>query len=184
MAPHKTEIPPVTDAEAWDDTMLQNDWEAVLIEYRKYHGIKARGKTLENSLTAEELEELRKEHGDLIGEFEDGPREAVGSLDASQQPSAKSGLAQKSEGSNGLVDFQMENPPVSNNQGSQQQSVPADPPAQPQTTTAIPAMPQTMLGGVQDENLKNMMMSWYYAGYYTGLYEGQQKAAVALQNHS
>jgi hypothetical protein len=28
----------------------------------------------------------------------------------------------------------------------------------------------------QDEALKNLMMSWYYAGYYTGLYEGQQRA--------
>ena len=26
----------------------------------------------------------------------------------------------------------------------------------------------------QDEALKNLMMSWYWAGYYTGLYEGQQ----------
>jgi hypothetical protein len=29
---------------------------------------------------------------------------------------------------------------------------------------------------VQDENLKNLMMSWYFAGYYTGLYEGRQQA--------
>jgi hypothetical protein len=29
---------------------------------------------------------------------------------------------------------------------------------------------------VQDENLKRLMMSWYFAGYYTGLYEGQQQA--------
>jgi hypothetical protein len=28
---------------------------------------------------------------------------------------------------------------------------------------------------VQDENLKNIMMSWYYAGYYTGLHAGQQQ---------
>lgn len=26
-----------------------------------------------------------------------------------------------------------------------------------------------------------MMMSWYYAGYYTGLYEGQQKAYASMQ---
>lgn len=25
------------------------------------------------------------------------------------------------------------------------------------------------------------MMSWYYAGYYTGLHEGQQKAYAAMQ---
>lgn len=27
---------------------------------------------------------------------------------------------------------------------------------------------------VQDESLKRLLMSWYYAGYYTGIYEGQQ----------
>ncbi|KAJ6164274.1 hypothetical protein N7470_002946 [Penicillium chermesinum] len=37
-------------------------------------------------------------------------------------------------------------------------------------------MPQPVLASAQDENLKNLMMAWYYAGYYTGLYEGQQKA--------
>ena len=28
---------------------------------------------------------------------------------------------------------------------------------------------------VKDEGLKNLMMSWYYAGYYTGLHEGQHQ---------
>lgn len=27
---------------------------------------------------------------------------------------------------------------------------------------------------MQDEGLKKLLMSWYYAGYYTGLYEGKQ----------
>ncbi|KAK1754573.1 hypothetical protein QBC47DRAFT_361624 [Echria macrotheca] len=41
----------------------------------------------------------------------------------------------------------------------------------------IPVMaPQMVLGSVQDEDLKRLLMSWYYAGYYTGLYEGKQKA--------
>lgn len=39
----------------------------------------------------------------------------------------------------------------------------------------LTAMPQVLAGSIQDEVLKNLMMSWYYAGYYTGLYEGQQK---------
>ena len=34
---------------------------------------------------------------------------------------------------------------------------------------------------VQDADLKNLMISWYYAGYYTGLYEGQQKAYAEAQ---
>lgn len=28
----------------------------------------------------------------------------------------------------------------------------------------------------RDEGLKNLMMAWYFAGYYSGLYEGQQLA--------
>ena len=32
-----------------------------------------------------------------------------------------------------------------------------------------------------DDVLKNLMMSWYWAGYYTGLYEGQQRATMATQ---
>ncbi|KAI1481248.1 hypothetical protein F4774DRAFT_374764 [Daldinia eschscholtzii] len=34
--------------------------------------------------------------------------------------------------------------------------------------------PGGLLGSVRDEGLKRLLMSWYYAGYYTGLYEGQQ----------
>lgn len=34
------------------------------------------------------------------------------------------------------------------------------------------------VGGVQDESLKNLMMAWYYAGYYTGLHEGQKQSSV------
>ncbi|KAG6004808.1 hypothetical protein E4U21_000764 [Claviceps maximensis] len=35
--------------------------------------------------------------------------------------------------------------------------------------------PQALLGSIRDEGLKKLLMSWYYAGYYTGLYEGQQQ---------
>ena len=34
---------------------------------------------------------------------------------------------------------------------------------------------------VQNEALKNLMMSWYYAGYYTGLYEGQRQGLAARE---
>ncbi len=39
------------------------------------------------------------------------------------------------------------------------------------------------LNAVHDEGLKNLLMSWYYAGYYTGLYEGQQQGQVAAAKH-
>ncbi|OTA96707.1 hypothetical protein M434DRAFT_392644 [Hypoxylon sp. CO27-5] len=34
--------------------------------------------------------------------------------------------------------------------------------------------PGGLLGSVRDESLKKLLMSWYWAGYYTGLYEGQR----------
>ena len=67
------------------------------------------------------------------------------------------------------------------------------PPSKPSDAKGKQTMPDAILGSgkhthlfygdvkayetiVQDEALKNLMMSWYYAGYYTGLYEGQQQA--------
>ena len=29
---------------------------------------------------------------------------------------------------------------------------------------------------LDDESMRSLMMAWYWAGYYTGLHEGQQKA--------
>lgn len=48
-------------------------------------------------------------------------------------------------------------------------------PAAP-TMPLIADVPQAVLGSAQDEAMKNLMMSWYYAGYYTGFYEGQKQA--------
>ncbi|KAK2591005.1 hypothetical protein QQS21_011318 [Conoideocrella luteorostrata] len=44
-------------------------------------------------------------------------------------------------------------------------------------TASTPAAPppQALLGSIRDEGLKKLLMSWYYAGYYTGLFEGQQQ---------
>lgn len=60
-------------------------------------------------------------------------------------------------------------------------------------SSAPPSLPQHLIGAgelfptteefllmitVRDEGMKNLLMSWYYAGYYTGLHEGQQMATT------
>lgn len=62
-----------------------------------------------------------------------------------------------------------ETPTAGANTGEQ---APTEPRASP---SSAPPLPPHLVGAVQDEGLKNLLMSWYYAGYYTGLYEGQQK---------
>ncbi|KAI1397790.1 hypothetical protein F4819DRAFT_470740 [Hypoxylon fuscum] len=42
--------------------------------------------------------------------------------------------------------------------------------------------PEGLLGSVRDEGLKRLLMSWYYAGYYTGLYEGQKDPSHQQQS--
>ena len=46
----------------------------------------------------------------------------------------------------------------------------------PSQQSSPPDMPAIVTGGMDNEALKNLMMSWYYAGYYTGFYEGQNSA--------
>lgn len=48
------------------------------------------------------------------------------------------------------------------------------------TTASAPVAPppQALLGSIRDEGLRRLLMSWYYAGYYTGLFEGQQQSTT------
>ncbi|KAL8971364.1 MAG: hypothetical protein Q9197_003323 [Variospora fuerteventurae] len=51
-------------------------------------------------------------------------------------------------------------------------------------TAAPHGIPATLMHGGEtyDESLKNLMMSWYYAGYYTGLYEGHKQYSTKATN--
>lgn len=50
------------------------------------------------------------------------------------------------------------------------------------TSSDIAQLSHANMASVRDQDMKNLMMSWYYAGYYTGLYEGKQQGyASAMQ---
>ncbi|KAJ8118648.1 hypothetical protein OPT61_g399 [Boeremia exigua] len=179
----------MSDKNAWDDSYLQESWNEAVAEYevsallpsrvsqahcgcQKYHSIAKSGKRLEDVLTEKELKELREDHGDLIGEAAATP-EAVAEADGKSDQMDTEDSMQETEDLGGAD--QAETQP--------QETTTSENPNQPQAAnagTTAPrdtiwdAMPQALLGTVQDENLKNIMMSWYYAGYYTGLHAGQQ----------
>ncbi|KAK4957950.1 hypothetical protein LTR10_004375 [Elasticomyces elasticus] len=148
-------------AEVWDDSALVNSWNEALEEYKKYHSLAAKGEKVE--LVLDRLEK---------GEVETGDLEEVNATTSAGIPVLVNGNSTSSTNST--------NRPV------EEGSLPAV--TQPSTTTqampatsATAAVSQMLLNQVQDDGLKNVMMSWYYAGYYTGLYEGQQKAHASLQ---
>ncbi|KAF2430662.1 hypothetical protein EJ08DRAFT_588712 [Tothia fuscella] len=151
----------LSDPRVWDDTVLVESWNEALEEYKKYHSIHAQGKRLEDVLTDEELVRLKMKRP---------PREPVKEIqvhDVVQEDDVNMAIA--GEEREPQVPTNMTNGTTESHAPQKEQSASKKAPV-------VATMPQTLLANVQDDNLKNLMMSWYYAGYYTGLYEGQQKS--------
>ncbi|EGZ70636.1 hypothetical protein NEUTE2DRAFT_67043 [Neurospora tetrasperma FGSC 2509] len=163
--------------EIWDDSGLVNSWNEALAEYKhhlanhgsqqKYHSIHAEGAALPEGVAGELEDQSAKPSGaaNLHLEGEDGAAPAVEVKVIKDQSLTKKQTTPVNTIQNGL---------------ETQQSAAAEP-----TAASLPGPgPQLMLGSVQDEELKKLLMSWYYAGYYTGLYEGKQKALHEQAQHT
>ncbi|KAJ5812368.1 hypothetical protein N7474_008669 [Penicillium riverlandense] len=140
----------LTHEEIWDDSALVRSWDEAVEEYQLYHSIHAKGENVEDVLREAEREEADVvDEGDLAEDtlMEGGSDEPIPDV---LQPAQKSDV-----------------PPA--DEGVPAASAAATPPA-----SGMP-MPHPALAQVQDEGLKNLMMAWYFAGYYTGLHEGQQQ---------
>ncbi|PSS27199.1 hypothetical protein M430DRAFT_38003 [Amorphotheca resinae ATCC 22711] len=156
----------MSHTEIWDDSLLVDSWNEALEEYKYYHSIHARGEKVEDVLKEAENQSDRDREE---AEHEEG--------EASDQqvpdPHAKKSL------SGGTADPTAvppdDGPRVENSRHAvSNQASDSVPPKGP-------ALPKHLIGQVHDESLKNLLMSWYYAGYYTGLYEGQQQGAASKQ---
>ncbi|KAL8703077.1 MAG: hypothetical protein Q9201_003739 [Fulgogasparrea decipioides] len=167
--------------ELWDDSALLDSWDAALQEYQLYHSIHARGERVEDVLTQAEASERRDTNGVELGR--ELPTEAANGLLHSED-------LEDGEVEDGQIEDEL---PV--DAGATEDAVDPeeeiftrqrhDQPASAsanhaESAPAPPAMPGVLFNSVQDEDLKNLMMSWYYAGYYTGLYEGRKKANIEV----
>lgn len=165
------------DRDAWDDSALIQSWEEALAEYKKYHSIHAKGQRIEDVLNEEELMELKEELGYLPKQNGDIDLRARSQNAEADDVETGEGEALAEVTDQRALDAQTTS-------GRQEPHGQAEAAAHPHSMALGGSMPQFLLGSVQDENLKNLMMSWYYAGYYTGLYEGQQRAPSAEQKQS
>ncbi|OQD72478.1 hypothetical protein PENDEC_c021G04346 [Penicillium decumbens] len=149
----------LTHEEIWDDSALLRSWDDAVEEYRLYHSIQAKGENVEDVLRQAEEAGLADEDDPLAAEEDaagDGfiaeTEEETATGSASQNPKS---VAQEPQ------------QVTENGQAGA---------AAPGPTSGTMSMPDALLSQVKDESLKRLMMSWYFAGYYTGLYEGQQQA--------
>ncbi|KAL8638265.1 MAG: hypothetical protein Q9228_004573, partial [Teloschistes exilis] len=154
--------------EIWDDSALLDSWEAALQEYQLYHSIHARGERVEDVLKQAEAseEDSNHIHGDLDHSLNQLPSEPANGLPLSED---------LEDGEVG--DDQMEDrPPVDASITEEFMNIevlgaPGEPPAPTtksniQSTSLLPEIPPFLTD--VDQDLKNVMISWYYAGYYTG----------------
>ncbi|KAF8475019.1 hypothetical protein BDZ91DRAFT_845212 [Kalaharituber pfeilii] len=166
----------LSHAEIWDDSALINTWDEALQEYKKYHSIQATGGTLESASV------MKQSAGEV--EMKDVPSPHVTEHNASKEDI---GVEE------GGVQFNVQEEPASqgtNGEQTKEITIQGLDPRQPeasstpnvvtgpstkQTTEApkLPPFPPSLLAS-DNEALRNLMISWYFAGYYTGLYEGQQ----------
>ncbi|RAR01845.1 survival motor neuron-like protein [Stemphylium lycopersici] len=170
----------MSDKHAWDDSLLINSWDEAVNEYKKYHSIHQSGRRLEDVLTEDELKELRDDYGDLMQKAE-----------TTSTATGANGVAEQDDSAMSNVETSGAAQPDQTKQEPERSEPQEHVLAQSPTAGAAPApsaaesladgMPQAILGTVKDENMKNMMMSWYYAGYYTGLHAGQQQAPQDAQ---
>ncbi|KAL8823982.1 MAG: hypothetical protein Q9191_005390 [Dirinaria sp. TL-2023a] len=167
----------LTQAEIWDDSALIKSWDDALEEYKLYHSVYARGERVEDVLREAEA---RNKCASIAGSSVDSTNSAMpAQMDEARQSDLEEGEVEDGNIVNGKcaepVIESAEQTPLPNGSVPQKPSLPpiVDSTAQ---LPSVASMPNPILNNTKDEYLKNLMMSWYYAGYYTGLYEGQQQA--------
>jgi len=161
--------------EIWDDSALIESWNEAAAEYEFYHSIAAKGEDVEEVLRQAELDEQE------ILKATDSSQKYV----LEQHPVHGNGhvAMEKEELEDGEVDeidplAHVDNTksPLPQEQGQEVKTATGSPAIKAATATAMsPIAPVAASGSDQDQVLENIKMAYYWAGYYSGLYEGQRQ---------
>ncbi|MCJ1388291.1 hypothetical protein MMC18_001137 [Xylographa bjoerkii] len=163
----------LSQEEIWDDSALIQSWDDALEEYKLYHSIHARGERVEDVLLAAQAEDqqMTTDHSLLVD-------------DITTQPNYRSGDESLEDGElEGTEAFRSNSLQPDVEYQEMPSTKPHGPNGRPETHTSGPTqdpslIPQGIIAAsTPEEAQKNMMMSWYWAGYYTGFYEGQKQAS-------
>ncbi|KAK3055310.1 hypothetical protein LTR09_003863 [Extremus antarcticus] len=145
----------IQHTEVWDDSALVNSWNEAFEEYKKYHSLAVKGEKVD--LAAENAKRA------LVN--------GVVETQAAAEEDVSATLPGASSTSR-----------ITNNVArAEQTAVSAQQAAAVSNGAATLPIPQALMATVNDGDMKNLMMSWYYAGYYTGLYEGKQQGYALAQ---
>ncbi|KAM3420942.1 hypothetical protein BST61_g4176 [Cercospora zeina] len=150
----------LTHDELWDDSALVNSWNDALEEYKKYHSLARKGEKVDMAQDTDIKAPVLSKAAAYLN------------TNGTSKPSTAAPI-------NFAASSKQSDQSASNQPSSATATATAARP--PTAPPGLSSLPQALIGSAQNEDLKNIMMSWYYAGYYTGLYEGQQKAWAEMQ---
>ncbi|KAI5284778.1 hypothetical protein KEM54_001078 [Ascosphaera aggregata] len=156
----------LTHAQIWDDSSLVQSWNEAAAEYKRYHSIHARGEDMDALLE-------RYENGSLGNDLGLTATEDIG-LAAEQTVDDEE---DKLEADGKRSVRVREGARVAEVGGGHDDMTKSKPNADPlSTATPAPADILLTVPAGSNEDLRALMMSWYYAGYYTGLQEGKRQS--------
>lgn len=152
---------------ALEDRQLQDSWKAAQSEYNRYHSLKRAGDDWVQLLTADEMKQVKRAMGLPVVE-----NDSVADVSANTMKwevvSPKKSL-EKVNGASASIDGPTS--AVAGSNGIQRDASLASA-GELQSQSC-----QDVLGSIQDQATRDLVTSWYYAGYYTGYFEGQRNAA-------
>ncbi|KAI5784591.1 hypothetical protein EDC01DRAFT_777283 [Geopyxis carbonaria] len=176
--------------EIWDDSALINSWDDALNEYKKYHSIAATGED-RDAIIKQAAEDMGEP--EIVAEME---REMAAAAATVEEQVAAADVVM---GENSAVEAPVPKTQTMVNQPKavveppkaveQAQPIQPEPEVQVQVeanaeqAAAAPAGPmpefpaQVFSVGGNNEAMRNLMMAWYWAGYYTGFHDGQTKGS-------
>ena len=144
----------------WDDSALLRSWNDALAEYEFYHSIHAREEDVDEVLRRVEAEEAA-EVFKVLNELDDDGGQAI--VDAGQVEEGEI----DDIGDEGEVDEGAVKTSTIKEMGADQRSQIEKP-----AHTATDDKAGSVSG---DAVLENIKMAYYWAGYYSGLYDGQRR---------
>ncbi|KAI5845430.1 hypothetical protein BZA05DRAFT_150123 [Tricharina praecox] len=190
----------LTQAEIWDDSMLVEAWDEAMGEYKKYHSIAATGEdpkilveTMEKGAAVPVVPDAVA--GAVIASSSSGEAKIIGpvmprtedqdptqmeiTIEESPPPAVKEPETETETVKAEAVAVETEAAPAG------QEPAALTPPS---AAAPFPFSVQHPAGaaagyaiGGNDEVMRNLMMSWYWAGYYAGLHEGRQQGQQPQQ---
>lgn len=184
----------LSQAEIWDDSALVRSWEDAVKEYEYYHSLAARGIDPEEVLDEAEEAEGRGEEVDLkidVGMrgspskrsvFVNGAANGAVDVDGGDEDGEVEEGEAEDEGVGGKERQGLTNDASAMNQVHGREHGPPHPPdseaepVQPQPVNATSTEEATKAAAAADQTLENLKMAYYWAGYYSGLYDGQRQA--------